>query len=611
MKSTRILPDNIVCAFSREWPGLLVFSISALLYFCLTPDYVVGNDNGEFAALSRIGGIAHPPGYPVYVLYLRAMAWLPGTAAKSSAVATAVLGACQIGVIYAACRAWKIKPFFAAFGAAYYASSHLSLVLNTHAEVFALNNLFASVVVFLAGSPFTRFKPFYVLALTAFLTGLALSHHHSYILLMPLIIYIFASNIQAMTERLAPWHVAMLVMLFIFGLSPNFLLVYWSKNNIDNLNSWGNLKSIDSLLHHFLRRDYGTFSLSGAPRSVDLVGQQKLLLSSLYWSWNILLPFALIGFARPFSAITKGFTLIHGRWLALFLSIVTAGPLFVTRFNIGLEMPGPAILERFHFLPAILLVVPISSGIQSMVELVRRKTRSLGPSIGNEGLIHSLSASLFLLLPFCFNGLLAFRVWKDRSSPVIQDSLVRSLQALPKNSIILPAADHKVFGYHYLISVERYRPDVKIVSPALLRYEWYRRRLGLFGANNTSSAMARILGDSFAKGTPVFVDSQIGARFFGFKTYQLGLFRRIMPSTASMPPPASLLKKNLQVYSGYRRAALADVVDNGWSGLIQHDITMSWLALAKDLAAAGRADLARLAIQYSERYGHCEKKPCI
>ena len=60
--------------------------------------------------LGARGGVAHPSGYPLYVMYLRAMAWLPGTPAHAAALATALLGAAQIGVLHAACRAWGSAP---------------------------------------------------------------------------------------------------------------------------------------------------------------------------------------------------------------------------------------------------------------------------------------------------------------------------------------------------------------------------------------------------------------------------------------------------------------------------------------------------------------------
>ena len=73
--------------------GLLSLVILAI-YLWLAPSFISDGDNAEFSTLSVTGGVAHPPGYPLYVLYLRAMSWLPGSSgAHTAALATAILGA--------------------------------------------------------------------------------------------------------------------------------------------------------------------------------------------------------------------------------------------------------------------------------------------------------------------------------------------------------------------------------------------------------------------------------------------------------------------------------------------------------------------------------------
>ena len=84
--------------------GLAVLAI-AILYAWLAPSYFVDGESAEFSALAVAGGAAHPPGYPLYVMWLRAMAWLPGTPAHAAALATVVLGVAACAVLHAACRA--------------------------------------------------------------------------------------------------------------------------------------------------------------------------------------------------------------------------------------------------------------------------------------------------------------------------------------------------------------------------------------------------------------------------------------------------------------------------------------------------------------------------
>jgi len=92
----------------RSW---LVGLCALVVYVALAPPHVVAADNAEFATLGALGGAAHPSGYPLYVLWLRAWSWLPGTSpAHTAAIATAILGALSIAVLHAACRAWGAPP---------------------------------------------------------------------------------------------------------------------------------------------------------------------------------------------------------------------------------------------------------------------------------------------------------------------------------------------------------------------------------------------------------------------------------------------------------------------------------------------------------------------
>ena len=72
---------------------------------------MVYGDNAEFSALSALGGVAHPTGYPLYVLWLRAWSWLPvDSPAHAASIATAILTALEVLVLHAACRAWGARP---------------------------------------------------------------------------------------------------------------------------------------------------------------------------------------------------------------------------------------------------------------------------------------------------------------------------------------------------------------------------------------------------------------------------------------------------------------------------------------------------------------------
>ncbi len=133
--------------------GALIGLATLVLYIWIAPAHIVDGDNGEFATLGTIGGIAHPTGYPLYLLWLHLMSWLPASSpAHAAAIATAILGAASIVVLHAACRAWGARPLAATAAVALFAAAPIVLRIYTEAEVFALNGLIVAAVLWLAAA---------------------------------------------------------------------------------------------------------------------------------------------------------------------------------------------------------------------------------------------------------------------------------------------------------------------------------------------------------------------------------------------------------------------------------------------------------------------------
>ena len=165
--------------------GLLALAVLVACWM-LAPTTFVDGDNAEFATLSITGGVSHPPGYPLYVLYLRATSWLPGeSAAHVAARATAILGAVTVLALHAACRAWGARPLASSLAVAIYAGAPIALRLSTAAEVFTLNVLVVALVLLLSArdAPIVGASR---TALLAFLAGLGLTNHHTCVLIAPI-----------------------------------------------------------------------------------------------------------------------------------------------------------------------------------------------------------------------------------------------------------------------------------------------------------------------------------------------------------------------------------------------------------------------------------------
>jgi hypothetical protein len=68
---------RVLTSYLVERGGLVGLG-ALVVYVAFASPHVVDGDNAEFATLGALGGGAHPSGYPLYVLWLRAWSWLPG-----------------------------------------------------------------------------------------------------------------------------------------------------------------------------------------------------------------------------------------------------------------------------------------------------------------------------------------------------------------------------------------------------------------------------------------------------------------------------------------------------------------------------------------------------
>ncbi len=164
-----------------------LFAPALAVYVATASAHLVGGDNAELVTIFAAGGVAHPSGYPLYCILLRLCAWMPGGAVLGSARVSAVLGALSVAALYRACRAWGASPAASLVATASYALSPLAWRLSTQAEVFALNALFASLLLYAASpGPAATMAPAPRAILLAALAGLAYSDHPTIVLLAPI-----------------------------------------------------------------------------------------------------------------------------------------------------------------------------------------------------------------------------------------------------------------------------------------------------------------------------------------------------------------------------------------------------------------------------------------
>jgi hypothetical protein len=551
--------------------GGLLALVTLVLYIWLAPHHVVDGDNAELATLSVTGGAAHPPGYPLYVLWLRAMSWLPGaTPAHTAAIATSILGAITVIVLHAACRAWGARPHAATAAVAIVATGPVMLRVVTVAEVFALNNLVVATVLWLsaARSPLQGWWRAAALGLVA---GLGLANHHTCVLVAPvglLGLWRAARELQSPVRA-----IGLAVAGLVAGLLPYVYLLVAPETPL----SWGHVDDVGRLLAMFFREDYGGPTvLRAGGHDVSAWDSIGALVMTVGRSW-LWLPLV-AGVAMLVARIAREDGNAAERepragWIALAIAVIAAGPLLVMRFNIPPEGLGLFICQRFHVLPALLLAIPVAQAID-LVPLRRARLTS--------GLLATAAVITCAALSLSYVGRM--------HSPAVELSARNMLRGLPPGAVLIHGQDelHVVTGY--VQSALGERPDVRIVTWPLMTLPWYRERVasrGIVSSPGAGTPEQRVVASLLASGAPVFVDRLQRDVIDGFTTYPIGILLRVLPSGERAPGALDVFTQNEHLYSAFALDYARPGPDDEYATEVHRRYSYTWELIAKALEAGG------------------------
>jgi hypothetical protein len=565
----------------RVFPALLV-GASLLAYLALASPYVLGGDNAEFLSLAGRGGVAHPPGYPLYTLLLRGTAgWLAASPVLGAARATAVIASLATGALYPACRSFRATPGASLLAAALYASSPLAWLYATQAEVFALNALLAALLLWLSG-PDCRVRGRWRLAGLALVMGLGLSHHHTILAIGPIGLL---GGLRALREDVPAkrWRsVGFAAAAFATGVMPYAYLV-WVSHHPDGRWVWGPPMSPADLMRHFERVEY--WEWKARDQRVPVPWRHMAALSDsmergLLWVGVALAPLGLAA-----QLMRKRGTARADTWsaVAFAASFLLAGPMMLALL-IGRPVGVYAlVIERLHMLPLMLATVPVAWGVDVALARVRPAAAPWATALATVAVV-------------AYNAATVPAGVREAERPTVEQYLRNTLGMLPPGAVVLGVGDHRCFGFFFLQTVEGVRPDVTYVEAGMLRDGWYRERiaraLGGASVGDDAAGLAARLADA---GRAVFVTDSLNDLVpAGHASFPDGTVERVLAAGEASPAPAVLEAMNLEVARNFVREPTAPKDPWGWSGEVDATYARPWIQLSREYQALGDADRARL-----------------
>jgi len=448
-------------------------------------------------------------------------------------------------------------PFVAAaVGAFLLAFSTVFWSYSVVAEVFALNNLFAALLLLLGFEWSQRPDRPRLLWSFALLLGLSLTNQQTILLLVPAFLVLGWSGLSTLrrtgtlSRGLRPRNIAAALGLFVLGLLPYLYLPIAARG--DPAVNWGDPSTFHRFADHVTRANYGTFRLTVEGRQGS-ISEQLGLLSS-----NLLRGFVVVGVVLAVVGLLWTWRHRRSSGLALATAFLFAGPIFVAYSKVYVpDDLTKGVIARFYMLPSIPLAVLAGVGAWQALLWTRRIR---GPA-GRPQLIPVLGA--VALVAVLLGSAVANAGTADhRGDRVALHYGQDLLRPLAPNALLLMRSDENYTSVDYAQFVDGYRKDVVAIDTELLRLSTYddqvrREHPGIilpFDAYDPAQtgSLAKLVRSNL-QSRPVYYVGQMADKTFpsGFDQLRVGFARRLYPK-GTVPDTYALLRAHPSVFAAYR-----------------------------------------------------------
>lgn len=396
-------------------------------------------DGGDLITAAATGGVAHPSGYPVYLVLARIFQSLPaGQLAFRTNLLSAAASVLTSLLIFKIVRneigASLHGDISAFFSALMFGLAPLIWSQSVVSEVYTLNAFFVALILWVLS--FQSEQKLQFDGLSGFLLGLGMGNHLTLGLMFPLVFLppILDKQPRSLLIR-AVWT---LVGLSVYLFLPLRALSYPLLN-------WGGVDNFQNFLWLVSGRLYQD-QLTGIG-FVELVARVRAA------SGLLVAQFGVVGLCLGLLGIVVYFKSARIYWSTLWV----AGISLVFALCYG------TFDSYVYLIPAFL-----SFAVW------------IGLGIGN--LSRNWMVAVGLVLAFGFLGFQTFTNWQivDASNDIEAEEFGRQvMQTMPQDALVFVRGDRAIFTiwyFHYALGA---RPDLAVIATDLLLYDWYQDNLSM------------------------------------------------------------------------------------------------------------------------------------
>lgn len=526
----------------------LVAAALFVVYAALAARDVAFGDGPELTAAAIANGVAHPPGYPLWIVLGHLASMLPVGSLPFRVNLTACLyHAVAAGFVFATAHLLTKRLLPALFAAIALAlCSPIFVSWSLQAEVFSLNDAFAAAIVFLCVL-WLQTPARWILLVLGALFGFGLSNHQSLVLLAPIVLWaLWCNRGWLRTDPGAlPIVAGSAAIAIVTFLLPYAHTVLASQA----LPAWhfGAARTPAELRDLILRRAYGGFNL--VPRAADQGGTLWQRIAALAAADGWPLAASLFGAAAALAIGKRPQAAIAGLIVAFAFVAFSA----VANVDVHDELLR-AVFQRFGLL-SLTALAPFAAFL------------AVRPAIA--------WAACALAIVWAIVSLPALSL-RDQHGP--RTLFANIFAALPPHAILMTAGDPVDQPPVYFQSIEGWRSDVTVVTYGLLDYAPYfdalhaKLNVPASVAMNYPPAVRRDLLAAANAGRPFFVTGERGIHAPGprYAPEVLGVTSEMVRNDEP-PDPAAVYRKQIALESapGYGDVPAARWETNGFGSAVR------------------------------------------
>lgn len=590
---------------------MILATIFSLLLFAL---YSLGvssssyaGDSGDIILASWFGGVAHPPGYPLNIMFGWLFTHLPfeASVAYKANLLAAFVQAGVIGVFFLIVKKLTNNLFVSLAASLVLAFNPLFWLYAHIIEVFQLNLLLmlsSTYFLFLWQESVVKRKEKYgLLKVSVLLYGLAVFHHHTSILLFPAYFYfVCATKKDFFKHRM---YISKLLLFFLLGMVPYLFTVFAAFRQTPA--NWGDPKTPEKLLRLITRADYGTF----VPGALFVGGElRSRAISLLNLALFLKNDFSPLGIYFIFTGAIYTFLRFRQLFFFLLTAIFFLGPFFIfySNFPSSGDQFFTGLWERFILNTYPFLALFLGMGLLFSYNFIASLFKK------------NISLYSFILVLFLF----IFPLWlfnknferTNLSHFFLGDWLAHDILASAEpGAIVFTFGDTVVFNTDYYYFTNEKFKDRFVIRPSSLYRLDYRRLLvkqypslsfpegfeSKDKKNLESSRLLKDLVDANLGKHPIYFSEGLPS-VFKYKMVPIGLLRKVVDDKEQEDLILAELNKERFLNFAYKEPS-SDEYENFLAGHIKGIYYQSYLDIADELYRIGNQDEAEVYISKAIR----------